>query len=50
MKFKIKRLRIPAELGRQNRFLALAGKFRKAEDPKEVKRLGNKLGKLVFAE
>ena len=50
MKLKNKRLRIQVELGGQKKFLDLAEKFRRTEDPKEVKRLGNKLGKMVFGE
>jgi hypothetical protein len=50
MKFKHKRLCIRAELRRQQKFLKLAEEFRRTEDPKEVRRLGHKLGKLVFGE
>jgi hypothetical protein len=37
-------------LRRQQKFLKLARKFRETEDPKEVRRLGEKLGKKVFGE
>jgi hypothetical protein len=50
MKLKNKRPRIQVELGRQQKFLDLAEKFRRTEDPKEVVRLGHKLGKMVFGE
>ncbi len=50
MKLENKRLRIQVERGRQKKFLDLAEKFRRTEDPKEVKRLGNKLGKMVFGK
>jgi hypothetical protein len=47
---KNKPLRIQVELGRQQKFLKLAEEFRKTEDPKEVRRLGDKLGKMVFGK
>ncbi|HWN74897.1 MAG TPA: hypothetical protein VNO13_04085 [Candidatus Udaeobacter sp.] len=38
-----------SELRRQKEFLALAEKFRKIQDSQEAKRLGDKLGRMVFA-
>jgi len=34
---------------KKQEFFALAKRFRNAADPKETRRLGNKLGRLVFA-
>jgi len=39
---------IEAEKRRQEEFFELAEKFRNATDPKELKRLGDKLGGMVF--
>lgn len=39
---------IEAEKRKQQEFFELAGLFRDATDPEEVKRLGNKLGRMVF--
>jgi hypothetical protein len=47
---KNKPLCIQVELGRQQEFFKLAKEFRKTEDPKEVRRLGDKLGKMVFVK
>ncbi len=37
-----------AEKRKQQEFLGLAERFRSATDPKEVKRLGDQLGRMVF--
>lgn len=37
-----------AERSRQQHFFDLAERFRGAEDPKDVKRLGDELGRMVF--
>ena len=39
---------IEAEQRKQHDFLELAERFRGATDPKEVKRLGDRLGRMVF--
>ncbi len=39
---------IEAEKRKQQEFFELAERFRKATDPEEVKRLGDKLGRMVF--
>lgn len=39
---------IEAEKRKQQEFFELAEKFRETEDPKEAKRLGDKLGRMVF--
>ena len=39
---------IEAEKRKQQEFFELAEKFRNAEDPEEAKRLGDKLGRMVF--
>ena len=39
---------IEAEKRKQQEFFELAEKFRNATDPEEAKRLGNKLGQMVF--
>jgi hypothetical protein len=39
---------IEAEHRKQKEFFELAEKFRNAEDPEEVKRLGDQLGRMVF--
>jgi hypothetical protein len=48
MKLKNKRRRILVEEAGKQKFLELAEKFRRTEDWKEVRRLGNELGKMVF--
>jgi hypothetical protein len=39
---------IEAEKRKQEEFFELAEKFRNAKDPEEAKRLGGKLGRMVF--
>jgi hypothetical protein len=39
---------IEAEKRRQEQFFDLAERFRNANDPEEAKRLGDKLGQMVF--
>jgi hypothetical protein len=39
---------IEAEKRRQEEFFDLAERFRNATDPEEAKRLGDKLGQMVF--
>ncbi len=39
---------IEAEKRKQQEFLELAEKFRSTKDPEEAKRLGDKLGRMVF--
>jgi hypothetical protein len=39
---------IEAEKRKQQEFFELAERFRSATDPEEVKRLGDKLGRMVF--
>lgn len=39
---------IRAEAEKQREFFDLAQRFRKATDPKEVKRLGDQMGRMVF--
>jgi hypothetical protein len=39
---------IEAEKRKQQEFFELAERFREATDPEEVKRLGDKLGRMVF--
>ena len=39
---------IDAEKRKQQEFFELAERFRSAEDPKEVRRLGDQLGRMVF--
>ena len=41
---------IEARKLKQQRFLELAGRFRSATDPKEVERLGNEMGRMVFGD
>ncbi len=39
---------IEAEKRKQQQFLELAERFRGATDPKEVKRLGDEMGRMIF--
>ena len=39
---------IEAEKQKQQEFFDLAERFRKANDPEEVKRLGDQMGRMVF--
>ena len=39
---------IEAEKRKQQEFFDLAERFRAAEDPKEIKRLGDQMGRMVF--
>ncbi|MEK7406973.1 MAG: hypothetical protein AAB225_18010 [Acidobacteriota bacterium] len=39
---------IEAEKSKQQEFFELAERFRRATDPKEVRRLGDQLGRMVF--
>jgi hypothetical protein len=41
---------IEAEKRKQQEFFELAEKFRSAKDPEEAKRLGDKLGRMVFGD
>ncbi len=41
---------IAAAKQREEDFFQLAEKFRKAQDPEEVKRLGDEMGRFVFGE
>ena len=41
---------IEAEKRKQQEFFELAELFRNATDPEEAKRLGNKLGRMVFSD
>ena len=41
---------IAAAKQREQDFFQLAEKFRKAQDPEEVKRLGDEMGRFVFGE
>jgi len=41
---------IEAEKRKQQEFFALAERFRSATDPKEAKRLGDALGRMVFGD
>ena len=41
---------LAAEKRREQEFFELAGKFRETSDPEEAKRLGDKLGRLVFGD
>jgi len=50
MKLKNKRLPIRAQQNTQRNFFKLIVDFRRSEDPKEIRRLGDKLGKMVFGE
>lgn len=40
---------LEAEKRREREFFELANRFRKAKDPDEIKRLGDELGRAVFA-
>jgi hypothetical protein len=33
---------------KQQEFFELAGRFRRANDPEEIKRLGDRLGRMIF--
>jgi len=39
-----------AERRKQREFFDLAGRFRAATDPEEVKRLGDRMGRMVFGD
>ncbi|MBV9761540.1 MAG: hypothetical protein JO340_13335 [Acidobacteriaceae bacterium] len=39
---------IEAQKQRQQDFLALAERFRQSDDPEEVKRLGDRMGRMIF--
>ena len=39
---------IEAEKRKQRQFQELAERFRSASDPKEVKRLGDEMGRMIF--
>jgi hypothetical protein len=39
---------IAAEKQKQQEFFDLAGRFRSATDPEEVRRLGDQMGRMVF--
>ncbi|MGH9723036.1 MAG: hypothetical protein ACRD8O_22730 [Bryobacteraceae bacterium] len=39
---------IEAEKQKRREFLNLAERFRSASDPREVKRLGNQMGRMIF--
>lgn len=41
-------LGIEARKHKEEEFFELAGRFRTASDPREVKRLGDQLGRLIF--
>ena len=41
---------IEAEKRKQQEFFKLAERFRNATDPKEAKRLGDELGRMVFSD
>ena len=41
---------IAAEKRKQQEFFRLAERFRNATDPKEAKRLGDELGRMVFSD
>ena len=41
---------IDAEKRKQQEFFELAERFRSAADPQEVKRLGDRLGRMVFGD
>jgi hypothetical protein len=41
---------IDAERRRQQEFFDLAERFRSATDPEEVKRLGDRMGRMVFGD
>jgi hypothetical protein len=41
---------LEARREKEKAFFELAGKFREASDPEEIKRLGDKMGRFVFGE
>jgi hypothetical protein len=41
---------LEAEKAKQQEFVQLAQSFRNAKDPKEAKRLGDKLGRMIFGD
>jgi hypothetical protein len=41
---------IEAEKRKQQEFFDLAGRFRAATDPEEVKRLGDEMGRMIFGD
>jgi len=41
---------LEAEKRKQQEFFALVSRFRETSDPKEAKRLGDELGRMVFGE
>ena len=41
---------IEAERRKEQQFFELAQRFREATDPKEVKRLGDELGRMIFGD
>jgi hypothetical protein len=41
---------LEAQKEKEKAFFALANRFRSASDPKEVKQLGDKLGRFIFGE
>ncbi len=41
---------IEAQRQKEKTFFQLAEKFRSADDPEQVKKLGNELGRFVFGE
>ena len=41
---------IEAEKRKQQEFFDLAQRFRAAEDPEEVKRLGDEMGQMIFGD
>ena len=50
MNIQKKRPYIPLEVRKEQGFFKLAEEFRKSEDPKALKLLGEKLGRMVFGE
>jgi len=43
-------MEIEAQKKKEKAFLALAERFRDAVDPREVKQLGDEMGRLIFGE
>jgi len=41
---------LDAQKEKEKKFLALAERFRAASDPKEVKQLGDEMGRFIFGE